>query len=385
MWKKALFAGLVASFFVLAPQAFAAVMVGSIDATASSMQTALSSISTTQTSLNTALSSNDPMAIRYGNYIFYTDRVGLRRAIVGTTTVKTLRSSTVLNIVASRKQWLIVSNNKVSGSAAGSFVYDMKAKKFTALKPIVGQIYAADLSDDGKVAVISGKDTKGKNKLWLSQGNIATVKSFTLPNKAQTCLGVSVSPKGTMVTLLCQYSTGFSRMITLPINGQTFGTAQVKFVSTFAPFTIEMLNEQRLIVGGVNIDTAQANPFVPVYKYYRLNSQGKFSGGSALAIDTTSYAPAGETGIISAPYQIRRVAVDRFFYEQFVFGTLADSSTIYKGAIGYYNLTTNHQTDWLTDSLFNYLTEEPFTGSTLGISSLRLEAARMLLYSKLPF
>lgn len=302
------------------------------------------------TSLNTTLTGTTTSLVRrYSNKFYFTSAAGLQRQAGGGTTSTTVRSGKNLNLIASRGDLLVV------GSPKMSFVYDLKQGKATAFKPTVGAVASADLSGDGKVLVVIAKNAKGKSKLFLSQGNAATVKEFSLPKGASSCTEVSVSPAGTLAALQCVFDTTVAVVI-VNVNGQTVGAMNKKTIATFSPVTADWLNGTNLLVGGLSL-----NPVTLLKEEYRSYAVkgGKVVSTEKLAIDNSALIPAGAT--LSTPAQILRLPKSKFYYAylSLAVSTVDPTHSALSTVVGLYDLATDTNTVLVNDGRYNTLTEAP--------------------------
>lgn len=341
-------------FGVLFASSAQAALLGSINAPDLPANAALvsakvySMLQATPTTLETTVGISTTSVVKYGSQLIFTDTTGLRKQAVGSSTMTTLKAGANFAQIVGEGATVVVS------SPAGSFTYDLKRGKASSFKPKVKSIASADLAQGGRVLAMIAKNSQGKSRLFLSQGNPSTVKEFPLPTGGSSCAEISLSPSGALAAVQCIFN-GKTGIAIINLNGQTVGATTKKTLPTFSPTTSEWLSESLLVVGGLAVPTAAEQ-----YRAYTVKS-GKVTQTTTLTIDNTARIPAGAT--ISAPAQLLRISKTKFYYSFLSLGPsqVDPNNSAVSAVIGMYDTATDAHTVLVNDGMFNLLLEAPTT------------------------
>jgi hypothetical protein len=273
-----------------------------------------------------------------GKTVYYSFTDGLYAQDLGSTATKKIRAQNSLEgELFLGKNWLI--SNKGTGE---SFFYNIQTKKITKFTPAIKTIAAADATNDKSTVIMVAKNSKGKQKLFLSTSATNRVAEFSLPSRAKSCDGLSFAPQGKTVIVACTFTVPGK---TTTLDGYAIYTRSgntLKLVTTSIKDNsiggIVWLDDQRAIV-----ISGMSSGAIEVHKW--TIAKGKITGDEKLLSSGTSDT-TGET-ISFSPFQLIRWTKNKFYYNMLY--VYASNPDVYLTFIGAYDVTT-HQTEVIVDN-----------------------------------
>jgi hypothetical protein len=240
-----------------------------------------------------------------GKTVYYSFTDGLYAQTLGSTATKKIKAQASLEgQLFVGKEWLI--SNKGTGE---SFFYNVQNKKITKFTPAIKTIAAADVTNDKSTVIMVAKNSKGKQKIFLSTSATNKVAEFPLPTRAKSCGGLSFAPQGKTVIVGCTFTVPGK---TTTVDGFAIYTRSgktLKLVTTSMKDNsiggIVWLDDQRAVV-----ISSMSSGLIEVHMW--TVAKGKIATDKKLLSSGTTES-AGET-ISYSPLQLIRWTKDKFYY-----------------------------------------------------------------------
>lgn len=265
-----------------------------------------------------------------GKTVYYSFTDGLYAKDLGSAPAKKIKTQASLDgQLFLGKNWLI--SNKGTGE---SFFYNIQTKKITKFTPAIKTIAAADATNDKSTVIMVAKNSKGKQKIFLSTSATNKVAEFPLPTRAKSCDGLSFAPQGKTIIVGCTFTVPGK---TTTLDGFAIYTRSgktLKLVTTSMKDNsiggIIWLDDQRAIV-----ISSMSSGAIEVHKW--TIAKGKISGDAILLKNGTTDS-TGET-ISFSPFQLIKWTKNKFYYNMLYI--MASNPDEYLTFLGAYDVTTN--------------------------------------------
>lgn len=315
------------------------------------------------TDLNTPFSmANSGMnVLRRGSAIYYTTEAGIVKQGIGQAETRVLRDGTGYEFVVGQGTKMLINNTPYNRP----FIFDIFTKKARSLKPRMKAVHNADFANGGKTLAILANNMKDVQKLFVSQGDPATTQQIDLPTGATKCTKVALSPDGTRISLICEWSIAGvgadTSVFTANVNGQTVSNFRRKTIDTLTPISIGWTSNARLIVMGYEPESLEQLLDISVYEYI-VDRRAKVVNSTRLIDNMVAenYFD-GQPSVFFTPQHIERNGRAGFYYTiAYLGGDEVDTSKAYWGTlVGYYNFATDTDTLLIHDLYYNVLATKP--------------------------
>lgn len=327
--KKFLIAASVLAAVLLAAPAARAAIVGELDQAnlTKALNNQDSTISllnlsgTTLTDLATAVVSNDGMVTVKNNVAYFTNDNGFFKQAVGTTTPTTIASGAKLKLMAAQGNTMVVSN-----AGGSSFLYNAAKGTKKSFAPKVKEIASASLTSSEKHLALVGKNTKGRQRIFISQNSLYNLLELDLPPDAKSCSVITLSPNGKTVYVGCVFKNKKFGYALATVENATIKPGSRKMDNNQLLEATWLTNSKLVIL----TQTAAANVSIKevvVSKSKVLNT--KVIGKSFLVDDNTA----------AVPMSILRSSTDSILYN-LILAAISDGTPV-GSALGSYNTKTS--------------------------------------------
>lgn len=270
----------------------------------------------TYTDLKTTIAKLGGSASRYKDTVYFSNGQGLFKQKIGAFQPTRLRQQGYLTAFGLAGKWWVIANEASKGNR-NSFLVDVTSKAIKPFSPAIHDVVTISVSADSKRLLIVAHNTQGKQKLFLSTGNLWTLREISLPAGATACAFADLNTNATAGIADCTYPTAKNKsrhgLVAFTVAGNTI-TAGKPSITTATIQSEDWTDPTHWVdieTSAKNVTTVQS----------RTVSRRTFGKPQQIVRQYTTTISGVDYA--SIPMQVRRLTADKF-YIVMLYGTATD-------------------------------------------------------------